>query len=59
MQPAWRSCSPGPARRARGGFGRGVRISSGTLEDLSRAMVAAGQVTMLKVNGRTVYRAAG
>ena len=29
------------------------------LDDLLRALVTTGQVTMLKVGGRTVYRAAG
>ena len=30
-----------------------------TLDDLLKALVATGQVVMLKVNGQTVYRAAG
>ena len=36
---------------------RVVRLSPDTLEDLLRALVAAGQVTVVQVNGRRVYRA--
>jgi DNA-binding transcriptional ArsR family regulator len=34
-----------------------VRISSDTLENLLTALVAAGQVTVLQMNGQRVYRA--
>ena len=37
----------------------GVRISSETLEDLLAALMAAGQVTVMQVNGQMVYRAVG
>ena len=38
---------------------RALRLPPETLDDLLRALAATGQVTMLKVGGRTVYRAAG
>jgi DNA-binding IclR family transcriptional regulator len=38
---------------------RALRLPPETLDDLLRALAAAGQVVMLKVGGRTVYRAAG
>ena len=38
---------------------RALRLPPETLDDLLRALTATGQVTMLKVGGRTVYRAAG
>jgi hypothetical protein len=38
---------------------RVVRLSPETLQDLLRALTAAGQVEVLKVNGKMVYRAAG
>ena len=49
----------GAAGVSRDGFCQVVRRSSKTLEDLLRALAATGQVRMLKVGGRTVYRAAG
>jgi hypothetical protein len=36
-----------------------VRISPESLDDLLRALVSSGQVTILKVNGQRVYRATG
>jgi hypothetical protein len=33
-----------------------VRISPESLDDLLRALVSSGQVTILKVNGQRVYR---
>lgn len=36
-----------------------VQLSPETLNDLLKALVAAGQVAMLKVNGESVYRMAG
>jgi hypothetical protein len=36
-----------------------LRLPPGILDDLLRALTATGKVTMLKVGGRTVYRAAG
>ncbi len=41
------------------GLRRSVRISSDTLQDLLRALVAAGQMMVLKVNGQMAYQAAG
>jgi hypothetical protein len=41
------------------GLRRLLGISPEVLEDLLRAMVAAGQVVMVRVGGRIVYRAAG
>jgi hypothetical protein len=38
---------------------RTLRLPPGILDDLLRALVTTGQVTMLKVGGRTVYRAGG
>jgi hypothetical protein len=38
---------------------RALRLPPETLDDLLRALVATGQVVMLKVGGRTVYRAIG
>ena len=38
---------------------RTVGLPPETLDDLLRALAATGQMTMLKVGGRTVYRAAG
>ncbi len=38
---------------------RVVRISPDSLDDLLRALVSSGHVTILKVNGQRVYRAAG
>ncbi len=34
-----------------------VRISPDSLDDLLRALVSSGHVTILKVNGQRVYRA--
>jgi hypothetical protein len=36
-----------------------VRISPESLDDLLRALVSSGQVTILKFNGQLLYRAAG
>ena len=36
-----------------------LQLPPETLDDLLRALTATGQVVMLKVGGRTVYRAAG
>ena len=36
-----------------------LRLPPRILDDLLRALTATGQVVMLKVGGRTVYRAAG
>lgn len=52
------------ARSGAGGISRQdlekvVRLSHETMEDLLRAMVAAGQVVVLKVGGQIVYRATG
>ena len=41
------------------GLGKVLRLSSETLQDLLKALVTAGQVTVVKVNGEMVYRAAG
>ena len=38
---------------------RVVGLSKETLNDLLKALVATGQVTMLRVNGELTYRAAG
>jgi hypothetical protein len=38
---------------------RTFRLPPQALDDLLRALTATGQVAMLKVGGRTVYRAAG
>ena len=38
---------------------RALRLPPETLDDLLRALMATGQVRMLKVNRRTVYRATG
>jgi len=43
----------------REGLAKVVRLPPETLDDLLRALVAAGQVVMLKVGGEMVYRAAG
>jgi hypothetical protein len=49
----------GAAGVSREGLEKTVRISAETLESLLRAMVAAGQVTMLRMHGQLVYRATG
>jgi len=49
----------GAAGVSREDLEKALRISDETLEDLLRAMVVAGQVTVLKVKGRLVYRAKG
>ncbi len=41
------------------GSPRALGLSGETLEDLLRAMVTAGQATVLKVGGRITYRAVG
>ena len=40
------------------GLRSSLRLPPETLRDLLRALVTAGQVTVLKVNGEMVYRAA-
>ena len=44
---------------SRDDLARILRLPPRILDDLLRALVTTGQVTMLKVGGRTVYRAAG
>jgi uncharacterized metal-binding protein len=41
------------------GLEKVVRLSPETLQDLLRALTAAGQVTVLLVNGQRAYRTAG
>jgi hypothetical protein len=43
---------------SRDDLARALRLPPRTLDDLLRALTATGQVVMLKVGGRTVYRAA-
>jgi DNA-binding IclR family transcriptional regulator len=38
---------------------RALNLPAESLQDILRALTATGQVTMLRVNGRLVYRAAG
>jgi hypothetical protein len=47
----------GAAGISRDGLRRLVRLSPDTLEDLLAALVAAGQVTELRMNGQRVFRA--
>jgi hypothetical protein len=47
------------AGMSRDDLARALRLPPETLDDLLRALAATGQVVMLKVGGRTVYRAAG
>ena len=49
----------GAAGISRHDLAKVLRLSPDTLENLLRAMVVAGQVVMLKVDGQIVYRAAG
>jgi len=44
---------------SRDDLAKALRLPPETLDDLLRALTATGQVRMLKVGGRTVYRAAG
>jgi hypothetical protein len=44
---------------ARDDLARTLGLPSRILDDLLRALVTTGQVVMLKVGGRMVYRAAG
>ncbi len=44
---------------SRDDLARTLRLPSRILDDLLRALVTTGQIVMLKVGGRTVYRAAG
>jgi len=44
---------------SRDDLARALRLPPETLDDLLRALAATGQVVMLKVGRRTVYRAAG
>ncbi len=48
-----------PAGVSKDCLARTLRLPPEILDDLLRALVTTGQVTMLKVGGRTVYRAAG
>ena len=43
---------------SRDDLARALRLPPETLDDLLRALAATGQVVMLKVGRRTVYRAA-
>ena len=47
------------AGMSRDDLARALRLPPETLDDLPGALTAAGQVVMLKLGGRTVYRAAG
>jgi hypothetical protein len=47
------------AGMSRDSLARTLRLPPRILDDLLRALAATGQVVMLKVGGRTVYRAAG
>jgi hypothetical protein len=49
----------GAAGVSREQIGKALGVPSETLEPLLRAMVMAGQVVMVKVGGKIVYRAAG
>ena len=40
-------------------LGKAVGVPSETLADILKALVTAGQVEVLRVDGRLVYRAAG
>jgi len=44
---------------SRDDLARALRLLPRGLDDLLRTLTATGQVTMLKVGGRTVYKAAG
>jgi len=44
---------------SRDDLARTLRLPPRILDDLLRALVTTGQVVLLKVGGRTVYRAAG
>jgi hypothetical protein len=47
------------AGMAKDDLAKALRLPPETLDDLLRALTATGQVVMLKVGRRTVYRAAG
>jgi hypothetical protein len=49
----------GAAGVSREGLGRALVVSDEVLDDLLRALVASGQVAMVKVGGKLAYRAAG
>ena len=49
----------GAAGMSRDDLGAALQISPETLEDLLSALVASGQVAVVKVNGQLVYRATG
>ena len=49
----------GTAGASREEIAKAVGIPEEMVESLLRAMMAAGQVEMLRVNGRLVYRVAG
>jgi len=48
----------GAAGVSRDGLEKVARISPDALDELLRALVSAGQVTLLKVNGQIVFKAA-
>ncbi len=48
----------GVAGVSRDGLEKVVRISSDALDELLRALLSAGQVVVVQVNGQRVYRAA-
>jgi hypothetical protein len=48
-----------PAGVSKDRLARALGLPPRTLDDLLRALAATGQVVMLKVGGRTVYRAGG
>ena len=48
----------GTAGASREGLEKVVRISPETLDELLRALVSAGQVVVVKLNGQRVFRAA-
>jgi hypothetical protein len=49
----------GAAGISRGRIEKAVCLPSETLDDLLKALVVGGQVTMLRVNGELRYRAVG
>jgi hypothetical protein len=59
MELATRIAQSGAAGVSQDGLRRVCELSPETLQDLLRALVAAGQVRVVPVGGRMVYRAAG
>jgi hypothetical protein len=49
----------GAAGISRDGLSRALDLPPQSFRDILRALTATGQVTMLRANGRLVYRAAG